>query len=288
MIYLVFSIVATSLIFVIFKLFSRFEINTFQAIVVNYFTASSLGIILFGNTWNHLALYAGNWPFFAVIAGVLFISLFLVLGISSQRNGIAITSIAVKMSMAMTVLFMIFLYNESISFLKIAGITCAFSGVLLMAYQKANSHREKSNIWMLFFLFIGGAFLDLVLNYVQKYELTFLTSSLFSAFGFGFAGAIGAAIVLFQVVIKKKKIQGKSLLAGLILGIPNYFSIYWLMEAYRATGWSDSTVLVIMNVSTVLLAIIIGFVIFQESLNQRKFAGVVASLVAIALLYLAS
>ncbi|MDG1658691.1 MAG: EamA/RhaT family transporter, partial [Crocinitomicaceae bacterium] len=44
MIALLLSVLSSSLIFVIFKLFARFKIDTFQAIVVNYFMAFIIGV----------------------------------------------------------------------------------------------------------------------------------------------------------------------------------------------------------------------------------------------------
>lgn len=288
MILLILSILASSLIFVIFKLFPKYQVNTFQAIVFNYVTACSCGFLLYGSEWNSKILGSGNWPYFALLCGLLFISLFLVMGISSQKNGVAMTSVAVKMSMAMAMLFMIVLYHESLSILKISGIVSAFLGVFLMAYQRSENSKEKSYTWMLLILFMGSALLDVVLNYVQKYELNELKSSLFSAIGFGIAGLFGILILAFQMIRGKQKIHFKNILAGVVLGIPNYFSIYLLMEAYTSTGWNDSTVLAIMNVSIVMISAIVGFVAFKENVNRQKIIGLVASITAIGLLYLAT
>ena len=61
------AILCSSLIFVLFKLFPRFKIDTFQAIVFNYVTAFSAGILLFGSTWKADYLYKGEWPIFALL-----------------------------------------------------------------------------------------------------------------------------------------------------------------------------------------------------------------------------
>ncbi|TNE73018.1 MAG: EamA/RhaT family transporter, partial [Bacteroidetes bacterium] len=190
MIPLVLSILCSSLIFVAFKLFDRFKINTFQAIVFNYFTAFIIGVGLYGNEWDPEALNASAWMYFAVLASMLFISLFILMGLSSQRNGVASTSIAVKMSMAFSMLLMIIGYGENISALKIIGILLAITGVLLVSIEK-QSETKSSNSWMLIVLFLGSGGLDFVLNYAQKNILGALTPSLFSAFGLGLAGVFG-------------------------------------------------------------------------------------------------
>ena len=72
------------------------------------------------------------------------------------------------------------------------------------------------------------------------------------------------------------------------MGIPNYFSIYLLMESYRSTGWNDSTVLAVMNVSIVLMSSIIGFIAFKENVTLKKIIGLAAAISAIVVLYVAS
>lgn len=288
MIPLIISILCSSLIFVIFKLFPKYGINTFQAIVFNYFTAFTCGILLFGKDWNPKALESGNWPYFVVLSAVLFISLFIVMGISSQKNGVALTSIAGKMSMGLSMLFMIGLYNEPLSILKVAGILLAFLGVFLVSFAKSNDGKSSNSIWLLILLFVGSAILDVVLNYVQKFEFQHIPASLFSAFGFGLAGAIGFTILVIQLLRKSTKFELKNILAGIILGIPNYFSIYLLILSYKSTGWTDSTVLAIMNVSTVLISAVIGFIAFRENVTVQKIIGLLAAVSAIILLYFAN
>lgn len=288
MIPLIISILSSSLIFVIFKLFPKYSIDTFQAIVFNYFTAFACGVILFGNEWKSEALHAGNWPFFSVICAGLFISLFILMGNSSQKNGVALTSIAVKMSMAISMMFMIVLYRESLSFLKISGIGFAILGVFLVSFSKNEQKNEGASIWMLIALFFGSGFLDFILNYVQKFELKHLTPSLFSAFGFGLAGIIGLTILLFKIYKKTTVFSPRSILAGIILGIPNYFSIYLLIVSYKSTGWNDSTVLAIINVSVVMIAALVGFIAFRENVSFRKIIGLIAAIAAIIILYFAN
>ncbi|MFN5416328.1 MAG: EamA family transporter [Flavobacteriia bacterium] len=290
MIFLILSILASSLIFVIFRVFPKLKVDTFQAIVFNYFTACLCGFSLYGNEFKSEALVHTDWMYFAVLCGILFISLFLVMGISSQKNGVALTSVSVKMSMAMTMLLMIVWYGESITILKITGIILAISGVLLMSWSKNSQKSEtKPILWMLVLLFVGSGALDFALNFVQNNMLTYIPSSLFSAVGFGIAGTIGIVILIIQIARKKSQFHFRNVLAGIGLGIPNYFSIYLLMKSYsEMKPWSDSTVLAITNVSIVVLSAFYGFILFKEKFSALKAFGLLASLAAILVLYFAS
>jgi drug/metabolite transporter (DMT)-like permease len=286
MIYLILSILASTLIFVIFKMFPRFGVNTFQAIVFNYFTAFSCGFLLYGNELKQQALDNLHWLPFAFLCGVLFISLFFLMGISSQKNGVAMTSIAVKMSMALSVLLIIIWNKESLGLLKMSGIIAAILGVIFISLP-SKSERGKTILWMLFILFVGSGILDFVLNYVKEHELTDLPASLFSAIGFGIAGLLGISILIFQIITKKTKFSLKNVFAGIVLGIPNYFSIFFLILSYTTTGLNDSSVLAITNVCIVLNAAIIGFIIFKENFSLLKLLGMILSVSAILLLFFA-
>lgn len=288
MISLLLSVLSSSLIFVIFKLFKRYGIDTFQAIVVNYFTAFTIGFTLYGHTWNPACLEQSSWMYFAGICALLFIGLFLTMGKSSQLNGVASTSIAIKMSMAISLVFMIIGYGESVTWLKILGIILAFFGVYLVSKPSKTENNQTSALWMLIVLFFGGGALDFLLNYVQNTQLELIKSSLFSAIAFGLAGSLGLSILIIRYIRGSAKFEFKNIVAGIILGIPNYFSIYLLLRSYETTGWDDSTVLAITNVSIVLLSSIIGFVAFKESTTRQKIIGLISAILAICVLYIAN
>jgi len=76
MIALLLAILFSSLLFVIFRFFRKFGIDTFQAIVFNYFTALACGLFFYGHEWNSKALEHREWMIFMVLAAFLFISLF--------------------------------------------------------------------------------------------------------------------------------------------------------------------------------------------------------------------
>lgn len=286
MIVLIIAIACSAFIFVLFRLFPRFGIDTFQAIVVNYFVACVCGLFFYGKDLNISNLASGNWHLFALMVAVLLISLFVIMGLSSQQNGVSMTSVAVKMSMALSVILMVFVYNEPIYFTKFSGVVLALLGVLLISWpeKKNDTEPKQSSWWMLLVLFLGSGLLDFLLNYIQKNQLETLSTPIFSAFSFGMAGILGVIVWIMLPKKSKTKVEAKHIMAGIILGIPNFFSIYLLLAAYKETGWQDSVVLATINVSIVVLCTAIGLFAFKEELNVRKTFGIVAAVAAIVLL----
>lgn len=285
MIALIGTIACSTFIFVIFRIFERFNIGTFQAIVANYFTAFLCGILMHVNEFSTDSFVHLEWLPFVSLSAVLFITLFIMMAISAQKNGIAATSVAVKMSMAVSMLGMIFIYNEVISCAKLVGIFCALIGVFLIASSGEKSNKRNA-AYMLIVLFIGSGLLDLNLNYAQNHVFNHISSSIFTAYGFAAAGTIGVVVHIIQRFRgKSQPIKAKNLIAGFLLGIPNYYSIYFLLESYQILTWQDSSILAVVNVSVVLLSVIIGFIVFKEVISKRKLIGILAALIAIFLLY---
>ena len=287
---LIFGILSSTFILILFRLFPKYKVNTFQAVVFNYFVACIFGFIFYGNQFSSKALADLSWLPFSIISGVLLIALFLVIGISSQKNGISFTSIVSKMSMSVAVILMMIYYKESLTILKVSGILLAFIGIISISWKKSSKGLKKNSqfLLLLIFLFVGGGVLDFIFNYTQNFHLKNLPTPLFSAISFGFSGLIGLSILLFQIARKKQVFHSRNVIAGILLGIPNFFSVYLLMSAYSTIGWNDSTVITVMNVSVVFLAFFIGVLVFKESFTRLKAFGLFASLTAIILLYLAS
>ena len=285
MIALLISIITSSFIFVIFKLFEKYQIDTFQAIVYNYFAALICGLTFFGHEWNPISLEEPSWIPGVILCALLFISLFVLMGISSQKNGIAATSVAVKMSMALSVGAMLCLYKEPLSALKIAGIILAITGVILVSIeQQPKESTSKKYVWMLAVLFTGSALLDVALNYSQHFLLGALSPSLFSAFGFGLAGLFGSVILGVRFRNKTTIFSLRHVIAGIILGIPNFFSIYLLLLAYETAPISDSSIVTIINISVVCLSTLFGYFLFKEKLSPQKWLGISAAILAIILI----
>ncbi|MDH4474341.1 MAG: DMT family transporter [Fluviicola sp.] len=283
MIELIFSILSSSVLFFLFRLFPKYGVDTAQAIVVNYFTAFICGCAVNQAMPDVNGLLETNLLPYVLLAGFLFISLFVGMGYSSQKNGMGTTSVAVKMSMALAMIFFIIAYNEPVTFLKVVGFILAFAGIFLITFQKDQSS-NKGAVLLLLFLFVGSAVLETLLNYAQKKLLNDYPESMFTAFGFLAAGFLGVCWMITEYARKKRTFSWKIIVGGIALGIPNYFSIYLLIKSYQTTGWEDTTTIAVMGIGVVSLAAIFGMLIFKESAKWNKILGLVCAIGAIVLL----
>src|SRR5690606_3457842 len=158
--------------------------------------------------------------------GLLFISVFTLMAYTSQQNGVSVASTVSKMSVIIPVTAGIILYQESSGILKISGIIVALVAVYMTASQNEATRTRRS--WLVpLLLFIGSGTIATMFYYVESSHVSLESTALFSAFLFLFAGIFGPLFILLTGAIKVKR---ASVLGGIILGIPNYFSVYFLIK----------------------------------------------------------
>ena len=285
MIYLFLSILFTTGLILIFKLFQRFEIDNFQAIVFNYITAGSICIFLSDTPFSPTQIIKQDWFNSAFIIGILFICVFNLVAYSAQKIGIAITSVATKISLCIPVIFGFIYYGDSINFLKIAGI-CLVVISIYFTSKKENSDKgiNRNYILVPIVLFVGTGLLDLILIYSQEtYEIVDQGLELeFSGMLYTIAGFIGVPI-LFIKFLKGHKIKLKNAIAGIGLGIPNVLSIVFFFKCLN--HFPESTfVFPINNMGIVATSAIFASVLFKEHLSKINWIGIVIAMLSILLI----
>ena len=72
MMYLAFSILFSSLIFVVFKLYAKYQVQTIYAIITNYFVACTVGILYYKEPINLGDITQKSWFWGSLALGLLF------------------------------------------------------------------------------------------------------------------------------------------------------------------------------------------------------------------------
>jgi len=284
LIYLLLSILSSSVIFVIFKLFQKFNVNTLQAIIINYFFACLVGFFGFIRETDITLIPSKLWFPGTLVLGALFITVFYLAAITTQRSGLSVVSVATKMSVAIPVFFGIVLYNESTGFWKISGILLALVAVYLTSIKSKDGIRiKKKNLIFPLLVFLGSGIIDTTIKYLETTYVSVTDVALFSTTIFAIAGSLGIGILIVQSAMGKLRILGKNILGGIVLGIPNYFSIYFLVLALRSEGFESSSIFTINNVAIVLVSTVLGIALFKERLISKNWIGIILAILSILL-----
>lgn len=279
--FLTLNIVLTVALFSIFKLFGKYKIDNLQAIVVNYFVAGLIGYFITVPTPLISEIVSKEWFVHAVWLGFLFVSLFLILAISAQKIGVAVTTTANKISVVIPVLFGILILGESYSWQKIIGVVLAIISILFVTGGDGQTKLNWRNFLLPLLLFIGGGIIDTSLGVIQTRFVPESEASWFTITLFWISGALGGLILIGKLALKKTKLHAKSLIAGIVLGVPNYFSIYFLLRAIDTEVLETSAFFPVANLGSILFATLVSRLFFGERLTNKKYIGIVLSIFAI-------
>ncbi|MBR9845326.1 MAG: DMT family transporter [Algicola sp.] len=286
MIYLLLSITASTLIFIIFKLLDRYNIDTLQTIVINYVAACLFGIWSYDQPLHLGEIIESKWLFGAIGLGFLFIAIFNVMALTAQRNGLSVASVASKMSVIIPVIFGIYVYHESIGAQKIIGIILALFAVYLTSVRAKTTKNITKGLWLPIILFFGSGVIDTSIKYLETTYVTENGIPIFSASIFAFAFIIGISILIFKSIKKPVKLSFKVILAGSILGVVNYFSIYYLLKALNHESLESSTLFTVNNVAIVMVSTLLGLMVFKETISKTNWLGIVLAIISIVLVTL--
>nr|WP_321224630.1 DMT family transporter [uncultured Psychroserpens sp.] len=287
MIYLLLSILASTFIFIIFKLFEKYNINTLQAIVINYFMACIIGLVMYDEPININTIITSKWIYGAIGLGFLFIAIFNVMALTAQRNGLSVASVASKMSVIIPIIFGIYVYNEGAGLQKIIGIVLALVSVYLSSIKSKHINEPSKSILLPILLFFGSGAIDTSIKYIETTYLPENGIPIFSATIFAFAFVIGSCILIFKALKKSLKFPLKTIVGGIALGIVNYCSIYFLLKALNHESLESSTLFTVNNVAIVMISTLLGLLLFKEHISKINWAGILLAIVSIVIVTLA-
>jgi len=277
------SILSSSLIFVVFKYFSVYRVQAQFGIIVNYMVASAVGILFQDGSISWQELPSRPWFPGTLLLGTLFIVVFNLMARSSQIMGVSVTSVATKMSLVIPVIVGVILYGEELGSLKIIGILLALTAVYFSSVRQNGFHPAGRELLLPFVVFLGSGVIDASIKYLEATKMTYGDFPLFASVVFASAAAAGSVIALLQAVRKPLKIRIRNIVGGVALGVPNFFSIYFILRALQHPSLNSSSVFTINNVAIVMLTTLLGMILFREKLSRLNWVGIGMAIVSILL-----
>ena len=156
----------------------------------------------------------------------------------------------------------------------------ALLAVYFITLKNKSDNIKKASLIYPVLLFIGAGVIDTTLKYVQTNYVLSSDTNLFSGILFGLAGVFG--IIIYS--IKPSPITIRNGIAGSILGVINYYSIYYLLKALDTKNISSAVVFSINNVTIVALCTLLGLFIFKEKLTYKNWVGIAIAIISIFLI----
>lgn len=275
MLNLIFAMLCSALVSIVMRVGSQGDEPRKPMLAVNYLAcfAVSLFFIRKGAGRAGLGFAAG----LGLVGGILYLGAFLLLQRNVRDNGVALSSLFMKLGVIVPALLGVTVFRERLAPTRAAGMLLTVA-VVFVLFDRSNARGlRQSGVWGLVLLLLCSGLADGLSKAYAAWGDPALEGH-FLSFIFGFALVLSAALCLRL----GQRPTPRDALYGLLLGLPNYFSSRFLLLALHDIP--ASVAYPVYACGTILLAAASGRLLFAEKIGKRQRAALALALVALALL----
>ena len=280
MLYLCLAIVSSAMVSVCMRATEKAVRGTMVMFTANYAVCLLLSRLYMGDARlfaarEGLGLAAG----LGLISGALYLLNFVLLRRNIRQSGVVLSSASMKLGAVLVpVVAAMLLFQERMRGSQLAGAALAVAAILLINLEKDGVRQGGKKAGLLLLLAVSGV-TDTMANLYDKTGAAALKNHYLF---YTFLAAMALAILLALRQGEKPRVP--DVLAGALIGVPNYFSARFIL---LALGQVPAVVVYpVYSVGTIVLITLIGIVAFRERLNRRKAIAMGLILAALALLNL--
>jgi drug/metabolite transporter (DMT)-like permease len=279
MIFLLFAIFCSVSIGILIHFSEVRKYHRISVMAANYWMASFLGYQL--SSPITIRFTYTEW-ILSVLGGITFVAGFLAIMISIKQKGLAIPVTIMRLSVIYPVVISVLFWGERITFPIAFALILTFTSIGLFTV-KENMKKTIIHVrehWIPVFLLITVMGMADTLTRALEYYGSPKKFESYLFILFGTAGLV-TSVLLF---IQKEKITGPSLLAGLLLGIPNYFTSHFILKALSQL--QAVIVFPVFNLGVIVISVLFALILLKEKLTFYEKWGIVVAIPAILLLQL--
>lgn len=295
MVYLFLACICSASIAIIFKHIEGKNCNRFEVTSFNYMTAAVISLIMIINSGqpffmkvadpvkNLMNNFSGNitlqgsyvWAILlGVITGILYLCGFLLYQISIEKSGASLSAMFNKMGIVVPMIFSMIIWREIPGVLQWIGIVMSMFAIIIVNLNFGG--KERSSVkpqLMIMFIIVG--FSEFTNKLFQKYAMTELKNHfMFTLF---FTALITSFILLFRN--RKQGLNFKSAIYGVMVGIPNMLSTFFLIEALNRIP--ATIVYPVFSASSIVIIMIVTTLIFKERLKKKEVVAMIITILAL-------
>ena len=271
----------------LFKAFARWRIDLLSAIVVNYVVCVAIG---YGSSMDSItwrSMFVMDWYPFSVVQGAMLVVCFYLIGLTTKKQGVAVASLASRLSVAIPTVLAFFLYHDSATIVNITGILAALISLYLIGVDNAGTTDRLQAVKILpITLFILFGVHSSLIKFVQAHYLDNTSYHAYVMSAFFAALLISAGSLAWKIFKNQYTTNWKDLIAGLVLGCTNYGAVYFLVRTLSVPGWQSSQLFPTISIAVVSLSSIGARIVFHERLHRRVLGAIVIGVGSILLVNL--
>ncbi|MCO6503944.1 MAG: EamA family transporter [Snodgrassella sp.] len=284
MYFLIISIICSVSVSILLKLSQRNGVEIPQAVAVSYPVAAVCNWIFLQPKLLNWQIHTYHWILFLAL-GLGLPAGFIVIGKAIEQVGMIKTDAAQRLSLFLPILASYLIFHEQLSANKIVGIALALMALLGLLYKddgsKGKSASAAKSVGCLFGVWLCCGLVDIVFKQMAKAGQEF-APTLFVAF------ILAAIFLMIYLCMRKTRWNAASILSGLMLGGLNFGNILFYIKAHQHMQNNPSLVFAGMNLGVIILATLVGSVLFKEKINGFNAAGIVLAIAAICFLFYGS
>ena len=283
MLYLLLAISCTVVISILVKINEKRGVNTVVVLASNYISASLLGWALAffigfdGVGMSTILLGAGG--------GLLWPGTFLLIMWSIRGYGLALTGSISRLSLSVPVVIALVFLGERLTLPTALGLAATFAAFFFLSPARRTDlgRLNAVSIWFFPLLVVSLGTADFWVNLFNKVgapEQKFLFITLIFTFS--------ALFCWTAVALRRERLDGDAIRRGLLLGVLNYFSTFFLLETLRTPLFADNSAVAysLYSIAGVALLFAAGAIFWRERVTRLNVAGLALVIAAVILLNL--
>ncbi|CAG4993145.1 hypothetical protein DYBT9275_01112 [Dyadobacter sp. CECT 9275] len=295
MLYFFLAVLFTVALYLIMRAYPRYGVNSFHAVVFNYYSCVLTGLVLTPDLRVFTEVsWSSTGTLLTLALGILFVIAFILIGRTAQKVSVTASSLSANMSLVIPVIFGLFVFqnnNKVFTGTNYLGLVLAVLALALGAIQKKEASSiavpGKTPVMVVLLpvlTFFASGTNNTLINYLSSTYYAPGHTTVFMIIACSGAILVGTILLLLRVVYNKETVAWKSVAGGLLLGVPNFLSLYFLLKALSSFGNSAAYVFPIYNILTMLVASFTAWVVYQEKLNNLNRLGLVIAVIAVILI----
>ena len=283
--FLLLAVISSAAIALVLKFFRSQEGNRYGIIIGNYLTCIVISLIMIGDLSLIPVAVPSTW-ICGVIGGLLFVAGLVFMQSSIKANGATLTSAFGKLGVMVPLAMSFLVFGEKPALVQVAGILVALVALVVINSPSKGENTSEVKTYsfaLLILCFLGNGLADAmakVFEHVgERSDDRIYISIVFTA-----ACLISAVLAYMEYRNTGKKILTKELLAGIAVGVPNYYSSFFLLGSLERLP--SFLVYPIFSTGTILLVMLVSTLLFKERPTKTQYVGIAMILMALVLLNL--
>ena len=284
MLYLVLAVASSAAMALALKCFREQQGNRYGILLGNYLTCVVISFLMLPDKARVLS---GSWVTLVcgVGGGIFFVLALVCMQSSIKANGAGLTAAFARLGLVVALGLSILLFRERPTVLQLVGAGLTLIAILLLRTDGGGEARQKigKGFGLLLLTLGSGGCADAMAKVFDVYGSR-AEDRLYFFWLFVTAVLLCAALLLAEKKRTGKPVLLKEFAAGVLVGVPNYFSSWLLLRAIQVIP--ATVVYPSYSTATILLVMALSALLFRERLTKRQWPGVVLILIALALLNL--